>query len=143
MNKVLFNYIFNGYLKTIFKVIMIIYCFGIILNLFEEIEFFKNLDSSIITPLSLTALYVPNIIIKLLPFIIFISSMWFLLSLRNTKDLLTMKVFGYSNFKIFFILALVSFIFGWIILFAINPIWSLTNGKFRLSFFNPLKIIIA
>ena len=124
MNKVLFNYIFNGYLKTIFKVIMIIYCFGIILNLFEEIEFFKNLDSSIITPLSLTALYVPNIIIKLLPFIIFISSMWFLLRLRNTKDLLTMKIFGYSNFKIFFILALVSFIFGWIILFAINPITS-------------------
>ena len=124
MNKVLFNYIFNGYLKTIFKVIMIIYCFGIILNLFEEIEFFKNLDSSIITPLSLTALYVPNIIIKLLPFIIFISSMWFLLQLRNSKDLLTLKVFGYSNFKIFFILAFTSFIFGWIILFAINPITS-------------------
>ena len=124
MNKVLFNYLFNGYLKTIFKVVLIIYCFGIILNLFEEIEFFKNLDSSIITPLSLTALYVPNIIIKLLPFIIFISSMWFLLNLRNSKDLLTMKVFGYSNFKIFFILATISFIFGWIILFAFNPITS-------------------
>ena len=50
--------------------------------------------------------------------------MWFLLNLRNSKDLLTMKVFGYSNFKIFFILALISFIFGWLILFAINPITS-------------------
>jgi len=124
MNKVLFNYLFTGYLKTILQVTFIFYCFGLILNLFEEVEFFKNLNSSILTPLSLTALYVPNIIIKLMHFIIFISSMWFLLKLRNTTDLLTMKVFGYSNFKIFFILALISFMFGWIILFAINPITS-------------------
>ena len=50
--------------------------------------------------------------------------MWFLLNLRNSSDLLTMKVFGFSNFKIFFILAATSFILGWIILFAINPITS-------------------
>ena len=124
MNKVLFNYLLYGYLKTILKVVLIIYTFGIILNLFEEIEFFKNINSSLLTPLSLTAMYVPNIIIKLLPFIIFISSMWFLLNLRNSKDLLTMKVFGFSNFKIFFILAAISFILGWVILFAINPLTS-------------------
>ena len=59
MNRVLFNYLFTGYFKTILKVIFIFYCFGLILNLFEEIEFFKNLNSSILTPLSLTALYVP------------------------------------------------------------------------------------
>ena len=124
MNKVLFNYLFTGYLRTILIVIMIFYCFGLILNLFEEIEFFKNSNSSLLIPMSLTALYVPNIIIKLLPFIIFISSMWFLLNLRNSSDLLTMKVYGYSNFKIFFTIALISFIFGWVILFAVNPITS-------------------
>ncbi len=124
MNAILFNYLLSNFFKTIFKVILIFYSFGIILNLFEEIEFFKNLDTSIFTPITLTALYVPNLLIKLLPFIIFISSMWFLLQLRNSKDLLTLKVFGYSNFKIFFILAFTSFIFGWIILFAINPITS-------------------
>ena len=122
MNTILFNYLLFNFFKTIFKVILIFYSFGIILNLFEEIEFFKNLDTSILTPITLTALYIPNLLIKLLPFIIFISSMWFLLQLRNSKDLLTLKVFGYSNFKIFFILAFTSFIFGWIILFAINPI---------------------
>ena len=124
MNKVLFNYLFTGYLKTTFKVIFIFYCFGLILNLFEEIEFFKDIDSSVLIPLSLTALYIPSIIIKLLPFIIFISSMWFLLNLRNSTDLLTMKVFGYSNFRIFFILALISFMFGWVVLFALNPVTS-------------------
>ena len=92
MNKVLFNYLFTGYFKTVLKVIMIFYCFGLILNLFEEVEFFKNSDSSILIPISLTALYVPNIVIKLLPFIIFISSMWFLLNLRNTINTESLKL---------------------------------------------------
>ena len=124
MIKILFQYLITNYLKTIFKVVLIAFCLGIILNLFEEIEFFKNLDEPITTPIILTTLYIPSMIIKLLPFIIFVSSMWFLLNLRNSKDLLTLKVFGYSNFKIFFILATSSFIFGWFVLFAINPISS-------------------
>ena len=124
MIKVLSEYLLYGYFKTIFKVVLIFYCFGLILNLFEEIEFFKNLDTTILIPITLTALFIPSLIIKMLPFIIFISSLWFLLGLRNSKDLLTLKVFGYSNFKIFFILAITSFVFGWIILFTINPFTS-------------------
>ncbi len=124
MIKVLSQYLLYGYFKRIFKVVLIFYCFGLILNLFEEIEFFKNLGETVLIPITLTALFIPSLIIKMLPFIIFISSLWFLLDLRNSKDLLTLKVFGYSNFKIFFILALTSFIFGWIILFTINPLTS-------------------
>ena len=124
MIKVLSQYLLYGYFKRIFNVILIFYCFGLILNLFEEIEFFKNLDVTILMPITLTALFIPSLIIKMLPFIIFISSLWFLLDLRNSRDLLTLKVFGYSNFKIFFILATTSFVFGWMILFTINPFTS-------------------
>ncbi len=124
MIKVLSQYLLQGYFKRIFKVVLIFYCFGLILNLFEEIEFFKNLNVTILIPITLTAVFIPSLIIKMLPFIIFISSLWFLLDLRNSKDLLTLKVFGYSNFKIFFILAITSFVFGWIILFTINPLTS-------------------
>ena len=125
MNNILFQYLLSGYFKTLMKVVLIFFGFGLILNLFEEIEFFKNIDSTIIfLPLILTSLYIPSVIIKLLPFIIFISSMWFLLNLRNSKDLLTLKIFGYSNLKIFFILGFTSFIFGWLILFTVNPITS-------------------
>ena len=35
-----------------------------------------------------------------------------------------MKVFGYSNFKIFFILATSSFLIGWLVLFVFNPVTS-------------------
>ena len=124
MNKVLFKYLLSGYFKTVVKVILITYCFGIIFNLFEEIEFFKNLNVTILKPLIFTSLFIPSMILKLMPFIIFVSGMWFLFNLRNSSDLLTLKVYGYSNFKIFFILAFSSFVFGWIILFAFNPITS-------------------
>ena len=40
MKKVLINYLLVGYFKTLLKVILFFYCFGVILNLFEEIEFF-------------------------------------------------------------------------------------------------------
>ena len=44
MNNILFGYILKNFLKNFFIVVLIIFCFGLILNLFEEIEFFKNLD---------------------------------------------------------------------------------------------------
>ena len=124
MNKVIINYLLKNFLKTFWIFILVFFCFGIILNLFEEIEFFKNINVSFFLPLMLTSIFIPSMILKILPFIIFISSLWFMLKIRNNKDLLTLKVFGYSNLKIFFILAFTSFILGWLILIVVNPITS-------------------
>ena len=124
MNNIILRYLIDGFLKNFLKVILFFFCFGIILNLFEEIEFFKDLDVSIFVPLLLTLLFIPSIIIQLLPFIIFVTSMKFIMDIRNNKDLLNIKVFGFSNLKIFFILALTSFFIGWIVLFLINPVTS-------------------
>ena len=46
-------------------------------------------------PLLLTNLYT-SMIIKFLPFIIFLSSMWFMLRIRNNKDLLTQSVWVFN-----------------------------------------------
>lgn len=124
MNKLLINYILKNFFKKFFIIIIVFYGFGIILNLFEEVEFFKKTEVNIFTPILLTCIFVPSLILKLLPFIIFISSIWFMVSIRNNKELLTLKIYGYSNIKIFFILAFSSFLMGWAILFFINPISS-------------------
>ena len=126
MNKIIFNYLLKNFLKTFMIFVLVFYCFGMILNLFEEIEFFKNLEVSLFTPLILTSIFIPSMIIKFLPFIIFLSSMWFMLKIRNNRDLLTLKVFGYSNLKIFLILAFTSFLLGW--LFSGNPFTGLKIG---------------
>ena len=135
MNRVLLNYLLKGFLKNFLIITAGFYCFGVILTLLEEIEFFKNTGVNFMVPLMLTSIFIPSMIIKLLPFIIFISSMWFMTKIRNNKDLLTLKVFGYSNMKIFLILAIFSFVLGWIILFTINPS-SMTHFYVRKKLFN-------
>lgn len=124
MNRVILNYLVSGFLKKFFVVVGVFYCFGLILNLLEEVEFFKNLNVSLLIPLVLTSIYIPSLLIKILPFIIFISSMWFMLSIKHNKDLLSIKIFGYSNIKIFFILAISAFLIGWMVLIIVNPITS-------------------
>ena len=124
MNKVISNHLILNFLKVILNVIFVFVCLGIILNLFEEIEFFKNLDVNITLPFFLTLMFIPNLIIKLLPFIIFVAAMWYFTSIKHNKDLLSLKVFGYSNLKIIFILSITAFLFGIFTIFAINPITS-------------------
>ena len=121
MSRIILNYILLNFFKYFFIVVLVIYGFGIILNLFEEIEFFKKIEVSIFLPLMLTTIFVPSTILNLLPFIIFVSSMLYMIKIRNNKDFLTFKINGFSSIKIFFIFALTSFILGWLVLMIINP----------------------
>jgi lipopolysaccharide export system permease protein len=131
MSKIIFNYLLRNFLKTFFVFILIFYSFGLILNLFEEVEFFKNIDVSMLTPLMLASIFIPSLIIQILPFVVFFSSMWFMVFIRNNKDLLTLKVLGYSNFKILFTLAATSFVLGWLILIIANPITSTMSKHYE------------
>ena len=101
MNKVILKYIIQKFLNKFLIILGVFYCFGLILNLFEEVEFFKTLDVSILTPLILTSIYIPGLMIKVLPFIIFISTLWFMLSLKHSKDLLTIKILVFQILKFF------------------------------------------
>ena len=104
MSRIILNYILKNFFRYFFLVVLIIYGFGIILNLFEEIEFFKKLNVSIFLPLMLTSIFVPSTILNFLPFIIFVSSMLYMIKMRNNKDFLTLKVNGFSSLKIFLFL---------------------------------------
>ena len=125
MNNKINNYLISSYSKVLLNAIFISFCLGLILNLFEEVEFFKNSGESLFLPVILTLSYIPNLIfINLMPFIIFISSMWFFISIKQNNELLTLKVFGYSNAKIISIISLLTFLWGSLILIVINPVTS-------------------
>ena len=124
MNKIINQYLIFNYSKIIMNTILVFFALGIILNLFEEIEFFKDLNQSASLPFILSLSFVPTLILDLLPFIIFLASMFYFLHLKSNKDLLSIKIFGYSNLKIILILALFSFLFGCLILITVNPVTS-------------------
>jgi lipopolysaccharide export system permease protein len=124
MYKIINQYLIVNYLKIVANAVLIFLALGIILNLFEEIEFFKGINASPALPYVLSLSFVPTLIIDLLPFIIFLSSMFYFLQIKTNKDLLFVKVFGYSNLKILIIIAFFTFIFGCAVLLAANPITS-------------------
>ena len=71
MTSIINKYLIVKFLKIILNTILIFLSLGIILNLFEEIEFFKNLKLHFSLPFVLSLSYVPTLILELLPFIIF------------------------------------------------------------------------
>jgi len=133
MNKIFNKFLIFGFLKTVLNVILVFICLGIIMNLFEEIEFFKNLDVSYNLPFLMTVMFIPNLLVKFLPFVIFLAAMWYFVSIKSNKNLLTLKVFGFSNLKIILILAFSAFFFGVIIIFAVSPITSAMIKYYELT----------
>jgi len=124
MFKIINKFIIFNYFKVVINTILIFFALAVILNLFEEIEFFKNLNQSFSIPILLSLSFVPTLILDLFPFIIFLSSMFYFLKLKSSKDLLSIKVFGYSNLKITFIVAFFAFMLGCFVLIAFNPVAS-------------------
>ena len=59
------------------------------------------------------------------PFIIFLSSMWAFIKLKNNRDILSLKTFGYSNIKFLVIFSATAFIIGIVTLVALNPLTSI------------------
>ena len=119
------NYLIIRFSKIVFNGILISICLGLILNLFEEIEFFKNTSASPFLPVVLTLSYIPNLMfVNLMPFIIFLSAMYFFISIKQNNEFQTLKVFGYSNLKIVLIISLITFLWGIIVLIFVNPITS-------------------
>ena len=113
--KVYQNYISKQFLLTFVKTVFIFVTLAFILNIFEEINFFKDLDVSMGIPIFLTFLNIPSIIFEIFPFIFLISTQFFFVKLIEQNENISFKNFGLSNSRIIKLLALLSFLVGIII----------------------------
>ena len=113
--KVYQNYIGKQFLITFFKTVFIFFTLAFILNIFEEINFFKDLNVSIGLPIFLTFLNIPSIIFQIFPFIFLITTQFFFIKLIEQNENISFKNFGLSNSKIIKLLAILSFFIGVII----------------------------
>ena len=124
------KYFFIEYSKIILNVTLAFLALGIILNIFEEVNFFKDHAVGFLFPLSLTFLKVPAMIYKLFPFIFLISSIILFLKFIQSEEIIILKVAGISNFRIIFFPALISLIFGIFIVTGINSLTSKLTHKY-------------
>ncbi len=124
------KYFFIKYSKILLNVTLVFLSLGIILNIFEEVNFFKDHGVGLLMPLSLTLLKVPSMIYKLFPFIFLISSIILFLNFIQSEEIIAIKIAGISNFRIIFFPALISLIFGIIIVTGLNTVTSKLTHKY-------------
>ena len=56
------NYIAKEFLKTVLNVSLTFFALGFVINIFEEINFFKDFDVGINVPIMLSGLFVPSML---------------------------------------------------------------------------------
>ena len=125
------KYLAREFIKVILNTVFVFFCLGFIMNLFEEINYFKDLDIGIYVPIMLSSLIVPSLLYNMFPFIILLSGIWFFLKIKKSDEVTAMKVSGMSNFSVIIIPGLLSFMLGIFFITSINPITSVLVQKYE------------
>ncbi len=109
-------YLSKVFTSTLLKTFIVFVSLAFILNIFEEINFFKDLKVSITLPIFLTFLNIPSIIFDIFPFIFLITAQFAFIKLMDQNEIIVLKNFGLDNLKIIKILSVLSFFIGLIII---------------------------
>ena len=115
---------------SFFKVFAIFFIIIFILNILEQIEFFKDLNLSFYYLIFLSFLNTPSIIFEILPFIFLISTQVFFIYFIDKNELAIFKYNGLDNIKIIKILSIYSFILGLIMIIFFYNISSVLKNSF-------------
>ena len=125
------KYITKEFLKVVVGITFAFLCLGFIFNLFEEINFFKDYNVGIIMPVLMSALFVPNMVYNIFPFIILLSGIWFFLKIKKSDEIIAMKSNGMSNLSIITITGFISLVLGIFFVTSINPLTSTLVKKYE------------
>ena len=106
------QYLIKSLLKYIFLISGIFLILSFLLNIIEEIRFFKNLDLGISYSFLLTFLNVPSIVYEIFPFIFLISTQMFFVNLFEKEELIVLKKHGLDNLVLIKILIITSLVCG-------------------------------
>ena len=99
------EYLIKLYLKNFLVVTSVFASLTFILNVLEEIKFFKELNLTLYYPIFFTALNLPSLLFEIFPFIFLISTQMFFLHLYDKDEILIFKNYGVNNSEIIKILS--------------------------------------
>ena len=125
------KYIAKGFLKTVLNMTLGFFCLGFFLNLFEEINFFKDFNVGIDIPIKLSILFIPALLYNMFPFVMLLSGIWFFLKIKKNDEIVAMKVSGLSNFSVILIPSVLAIVLGIFYITSINPITSILIKKYE------------
>ena len=114
--KTYIKFIINTYLNSFFYVLLIIFSLVFIINLLTELDFFKNIETSIFFTIYLALINSPSMIFEIFPFIFLISTQLFFIKLFNNNEIQIFKYSGLKNSKILLFISIIAFFLGLIII---------------------------
>ena len=106
------KYLSKEFLKVTINTILVFFALGFIMNLFEEINFFKDIDVGIYIPILLSSIIVPSLLYNMLPFILLISGIWFFRKIKKSDEVTAMKISGMSNLSVIIVPSIISVVIG-------------------------------
>ncbi len=113
--RIYIKFLTYSFYKSFFYVISIMLSLVFILNLLNELEFFKDIDVNINSTLLLSILNSPSMIFEMFPFIFLITTQLFFIKLFNNNELEIFKYSGFKNSGIIIIISIVAIITGLIV----------------------------
>ena len=125
------KYLTKEFFKIVVNTSLIFFALGFIITLFEEINFFKELDVSINIPIILSLLFTPSLLHNFFPFVILLSGIWFFLKIKKTDELTAINISGMSNLSVIFAPSVLSIVFGIFFVTTINPVTSILITKYE------------
>ena len=125
-------YLSKVFTSTLLKTFIVFLSLAFILNIFEEINFFKDLEVSITLPIFLTFLNIPSVLFDIFPFIFLITAQFAFIKLMDQNEINVLKNFGLDNLKIIKILSVLSFLIG----LAIITIYYNFSSSLKYSYLN-------
>ena len=106
------KYISKNFLKTLLNVSLVFLCLTTVLNLFEEVNFFKDHNVNFLVPLTMSFLKISSLLTNLFPFIILITTVFMFVNLIRSAEITAIRSAGISNLKIILVPCYLALMFG-------------------------------
>ena len=114
--KIYQKYLVKHFLNILLKITFVFIVIGIIMGVLEEINFFSEYEVNFYLPIMLVILNIPSLIFEIFPFIFLLTSQFFFIYLIENDEINIFKNNGLSNIKLIYLVTVLSFISGIIII---------------------------
>ncbi len=119
--KLYIKFLISDFLKSFFYVFLIILSLILVLNILNEVEFFRNKEVRSLLPIYMSILNAPDLIFEMFPFIFLLSTQIFFINLFNNNQIHIFKYSGLKNLKILSVISVLTFFIGiMIVIFFYN-----------------------
>lgn len=129
------KYLFKHYCKRFFSIFFLFFLLAFLLNTSARFGQLSYLNSTSLLISFYSLLQMPELVEKLLPFIVFFAALSHFLALNSDYELIILRSSGFSIWQIIFPSCLFAFILGLFGIFLLNPASFYANEMIKKTFY--------